>query len=131
MDWCPGTDADLADGDFVRGDLSVHRCADGDDVNFGLVKTSDASWYLSDMLRHLQQLLPDTVDSVERGDTTPREAVPTLRSLRLDTDSHGNRWKPFRGAVFESYTSTFPLGMWMRRLMPWTLADIPRASTEM
>ena len=29
-----------------------------------------------------------------------------VRTLRVDTDSHGNRWKPFRDAVFESYTTT-------------------------
>ena len=43
-----------------------------------------------------------------------------LQTLGVDTDSHGNRWKPFREAVFESYTTT---------LSTWDL-DAPLAAQD-
>ena len=74
----PGTEVDLADCDYVRGNLAIHRCADGDDVCCERVRTSDASGYLSNKLRHLQQFLLDTLGSVERRDITHGVAVPTF-----------------------------------------------------
>ena len=160
-----GTKVDLADGDYVRSDLAIHRCANGDDVCCERVKTSDASGCLSDKLRHLLQLLPDTLGSVERGDTTPRGCAPDLRS-RLRRGREGEVTGEGKadglpdktlaaGSVIEDDVQTLwvdthsqgigrsemlssratppplPLGIWTSRLLPWTVAYIPRASTEM
>ena len=76
-----GTEVDLADGDYVQGYLVTHRCADGDDVCCERVTTSDASGDLSDKLRQLQQFLPDTLGSVERGDTAPSGSLTKLWRL--------------------------------------------------
>ena len=75
-------------GHYVRGNLAIHRCAHGDDLCCERVWTSDASGYLSNKHRHLQQFLPDTFGSVERGDTTPRGCGLDLRS-RLWTSRDG------------------------------------------
>ena len=50
-----GTEVGLADEDFVRGDLAIHRVAYGDDVCCERVKTSDASGYFG---REAQTLAP-------------------------------------------------------------------------
>ena len=74
-----GTEVDLVDGDTVGSDLAIHFCGNGDDVCCERVKTSDASGYLSNKLRHLRQFLPDTLVSVEKGDATPRGCRSCLR----------------------------------------------------
>ena len=95
----PSTEVDLADGDYVRGDLAIHR-ANGDDVCCERVITSDANGYLTNNLRQLQQFLPDTCGSVERGDTTPRVCGPNLRKSsavqqgRRSDGRRQNRWAP-------------------------------------
>ena len=45
-----GTEVDLTDGDYIRGHLAIHCCANGDEVCCDRVKTSDTSGYLSDKL---------------------------------------------------------------------------------
>ena len=75
-----GTEVDLADNELRWGNLAIHHCANGDDVRCERVRTSDARGYLSNRLRHLQQFLPDTFDSVEKADTTPRGCSPDLQS---------------------------------------------------
>ena len=65
---------------YVRGDLAVHRGADGDEVCCERVRTSDASGYISQKLRHVHQLLPDTFGSTGKGDTMPRARALDPRS---------------------------------------------------
>ena len=50
-----------------------------------------------------------------------------VRAPWVDTDSHWNRWKPCRDAVFESSSQ---LGIWTRRFLLQTV-DLPRVMTEM
>ena len=71
-----GAAGHFADGDHVRRDLGIHRCADGDDFCCERVKTADACGYLADKLRLLRQLLPNREESC---DTTLRCRAPDLR----------------------------------------------------
>ena len=50
-----------------------------------------------------------------------------VRTLWVDTDSRGNRWKPFRDAVYESCTAT--LSTW-DLLAPPTALDFCRYTSH-
>ena len=62
-----GTEVDLAEGDYVRSDLTTEGYATGDDVCCERVTTSEASGCLDEKIKDLHRLLSDTLDATRRG----------------------------------------------------------------
>ena len=112
--------------------FATHRCAKGDDVCCERVRTSDASgvWVRSQTLAPISPLhfWFDRKRRYHRSRLRPRSMMKRtsaairaiedddVRTLWVDTDSHGNRWKPF--GEKQSTKATPPsFGIWMRRLL--------------